>query len=58
MTGAVPPLPAQGNTTVVAGTVASSRGVGNMRLIALPSFDVPPVFAMLMVLATMGNGFF
>jgi NitT/TauT family transport system permease protein len=44
--------------SVVAETVASNRGVGNMMLIASSSFNVPLVFAGLMVLATMGIGFY
>jgi NitT/TauT family transport system permease protein len=40
--------------SVVAETVASNRGVGNMMLIASASFNVPLVFAGLFVLATMG----
>ncbi|MFT7182610.1 MAG: NitT/TauT family transport system permease protein, partial [Planctomycetota bacterium] len=34
--------------------VASNKGVGNMMLIASSSFNVPLVFAGLMVLAVMG----
>lgn len=44
--------------SVIAETVASNRGVGNMMLIASSSFNVPLVFAGLMVLATMGIGFY
>lgn len=40
--------------SVIAETVASNKGVGNMMLIASSSFNVPLVFAGLMVLATMG----
>ena len=40
--------------SVVAETVASNRGVGNMMMIASSSFNVPLVFAGLFVLATMG----
>ena len=40
--------------SVVAETVASNRGVGNMMMIASASFNVPLVFAGLFVLATMG----
>jgi len=40
--------------SVVAETVASNRGVGNMMMIASSMFDVPLVFAGLIVLAVMG----
>jgi NitT/TauT family transport system permease protein len=40
--------------SVIAETVASNKGVGNMMLIASSSFNVPLVFAGLMVLAVMG----
>ena len=40
--------------SVVAETVASNRGIGNMMLIASSSFDVPLVFAGLLILAAMG----
>ncbi len=40
--------------SVVAETVASNRGVGNMMMIASSMFDVPLVFAGLTVLAAMG----
>ncbi|MFP4361540.1 MAG: ABC transporter permease [Alphaproteobacteria bacterium] len=40
--------------SVVAETVASNRGVGNMMMIASSMFDVPLVFAGLIVLAAMG----
>ncbi|MBM1221612.1 ABC transporter permease [Ponticoccus sp. SC2-23] len=40
--------------SVIAETVASNKGVGNMMLIASSSFNVPLVFSGLMVLATMG----
>ena len=40
--------------SVIAETVASNRGVGNMMLIASSSFNVPLVFAGLMVLSVMG----
>lgn len=40
--------------SVIAETVASNRGVGNMMLIASSQFNVPLVFSGLMVLATMG----
>jgi len=40
--------------SVVAETVASNRGVGNMMLIASSTFNVPLVFAGLFVLAFMG----
>lgn len=40
--------------SVIAETVASNKGVGNMMLIASSSFNVPLVFAGLMILAIMG----
>ncbi len=40
--------------TVIAETVASNRGIGNLMMIASSSFDVPLVFAGLLVLAVMG----
>ncbi len=40
--------------SVVAETVASNRGVGNMMMIASSSFNVPLVFAGLFVLAALG----
>lgn len=40
--------------SVVAETVASNRGVGNMMMIATSSFNVPLVFAGLLILAVMG----
>lgn len=40
--------------SVIAETVASNKGVGNMMLIASSQFNVPLVFAGLMVLAIMG----
>ncbi len=40
--------------TVIAETVASNRGVGNLMMIASSSFDVPLVFAGLLVLAVLG----
>lgn len=40
--------------SVIAETVASNKGVGNMMLIASSSFNVPLVFAGLMILAAMG----
>ena len=40
--------------SVIAETVASNKGVGNMMLIASSSFNVPLVFAGLMILAVMG----
>lgn len=40
--------------SVVAETVASNRGVGNMMMIASSTFNVPLVFAGLLILATMG----
>ena len=40
--------------SVIAETVASNKGVGNMMLIASSSFNVPLVFSGLMILAIMG----
>lgn len=40
--------------TVIAETVASNRGIGNLMMIASSSFDVPLVFAGLFILAGMG----
>jgi NitT/TauT family transport system permease protein len=40
--------------TVIAETVASNRGVGNLMMIASSSFDVPLVFAGLLILAVLG----
>jgi NitT/TauT family transport system permease protein len=40
--------------TVISETVASNRGIGNLMMIASSSFDVPLVFAGLLVLAVMG----
>jgi len=40
--------------SVVAETVASNRGIGNMMMIASSSFNVPLVFAGLFVLAGLG----
>lgn len=44
--------------SVIAETVASNKGVGNMMLIATAQFNVPLVFAGLMVLAVMGIAFY
>jgi NitT/TauT family transport system permease protein len=44
--------------TVIAETVASNRGIGNLMMIASSSFDVPLVFAGLLVLAIMGVGLY
>jgi NitT/TauT family transport system permease protein len=40
--------------TVISETVASNRGIGNVMMIASSNFDVPLVFAGLMILAFMG----
>jgi NitT/TauT family transport system permease protein len=40
--------------TVIAETVASNRGIGNLMMIASSSFDVPLVFAGLLILAALG----
>ena len=44
--------------SVIAETVASNRGVGNMMMIASSSFNVPLVFAGLFVLAMLGVGLY
>ncbi len=44
--------------TVIAETVASNRGIGNLMMIASSNFDVPLVFAGLLVLAVMGVGLY
>ena len=44
--------------TVIAETVASHRGIGNLMMIASSSFDVPLVFAGLLVLAVLGVGLY
>lgn len=44
--------------SVIAETVASNRGVGNLMMIAASSFNVPLVFAGLMVLSVMGVSFY
>ncbi|MEM6382673.1 MAG: ABC transporter permease [Pseudomonadota bacterium] len=44
--------------SVIAETVASNRGVGNMMMIASSSFNVPLVFAGLFVLASLGVGLY
>jgi NitT/TauT family transport system permease protein len=40
--------------TVISETVAYNRGIGNVMMIASSNFDVPLVFAGLMILAVMG----
>jgi ABC-type nitrate/sulfonate/bicarbonate transport system permease component len=40
--------------TVISETVASNRGIGNVMMIASSNFDVPLVFAGLMILAFLG----
>jgi len=40
--------------TVIAETVASNRGIGNLMMIASSNFDVPLVFAGLLILALLG----
>src|SRR5271156_4773970 len=40
--------------TVISETVASNRGIGNLMMIASSNFDVPLVFAGLVILAVMG----
>jgi NitT/TauT family transport system permease protein len=44
--------------TVIAETVASNRGIGNLMMIASSNFDVPLVFAGLMILAALGVGLY
>ena len=44
--------------SVLAETVASNRGIGNFMLIASSNFDVPLVFAGLIILAAMGVGLY
>jgi NitT/TauT family transport system permease protein len=44
--------------TVIAETVASNRGIGNLMMIASSSFDVPLVFAGLLILAILGVGLY
>jgi len=44
--------------TVIAETVASNRGIGNLMMIASSSFDVPLVFAGLMILGALGVGLY
>ena len=44
--------------SVIAETVASNKGVGNMMMIAASMFNVPLVFAGLMVLAVMGTSLY
>ena len=43
---------------MIAETVASNRGIGNLMMIASSSFDVPLVFAGLLILAVMGVGLY
>ena len=40
--------------TVISETVASNRGIGNVMMIASSNFDVPLVFAGLLILAILG----
>jgi NitT/TauT family transport system permease protein len=44
--------------TVIAETVASNLGIGNLMMIASSSFDVPLVFAGLIILAILGVGLY
>jgi NitT/TauT family transport system permease protein len=44
--------------TVISETVASNRGIGNVMMIASSSFDVPLVFAGLLILAVLGVGLY
>jgi NitT/TauT family transport system permease protein len=44
--------------TVIAETVASNRGIGNLMMIASSSFDVPLVFAGLLILGVLGVGLY
>jgi NitT/TauT family transport system permease protein len=43
---------------VIAETVASNRGIGNLIMIASSSFDVPLVFAGLVIVALLGVGLY
>jgi NitT/TauT family transport system permease protein len=43
---------------VLAETVAANRGIGNVMMIASGNFDVPMVFAGLVILAVMGVGLY
>ena len=43
---------------VISETVASNRGIGNLMMIASSSFDVPLVFAGLLILAVLGVGLY
>jgi NitT/TauT family transport system permease protein len=40
--------------SVISETVASNRGIGNMMMIASAAFDVPLVYAGLLILAILG----
>ena len=40
--------------SVISETVASNRGIGNLMMIASSNFDVPLVFAGLLILAVLG----
>ena len=40
--------------TVLSETVASNRGIGNVMMVASSNFDVPLVFAGLIILAILG----
>jgi len=44
--------------TVISETVASNRGIGNLMMIASSNFDVPLVFAGLLILAVLGVGLY
>lgn len=44
--------------TVLAETVAANKGIGNVMIIASGNFDVPMVFAGLVILAVMGVGLY
>jgi NitT/TauT family transport system permease protein len=44
--------------TVIAETVASNKGIGNLMMIAASSYDVPLVFAGLLILAVLGVGLY
>jgi NitT/TauT family transport system permease protein len=43
---------------VIAEIVAGNNGIGNVMLIAGSNFDVPPVFAALLVVGFMGVGMY
>lgn len=44
--------------SVIAEIVAGNHGIGNVMLIASSNFNVPPVFAALLVVGAMGSGMY